>query len=1160
MEKHLKAYADEPMYQFLWSTWITEKEINRKRLETIHSTFKTYSSHNAEHSEIIILMIELLLGEDRIRLLSPTDTWLILQCAYTHDIGMCVGEKEKEALSDQMIDEYLQNPKNVMGLLESENFQSYLNDLNNQALSETNTYSTLYSSARFVLRKIQSSKAEKEKFSNLLNSMEFSKAKNIFSEVTMNYFRRNHAQRSRDILLREVEEKLYKDIFVARLRRIVAYIDYSHGATWDYILKQLPAIDNGIHSDYIHPQFVAALLRMGDLLDIDSNRFNPFLLDQAGDIPISSAVHKLKHMSISRLMVNTKYIDIESRYEYEKAKKFMDAHCFSDQNALCEKQRADIVRETVNNSIKIQRYWLNMIADELKNISLNWNTIIPENMTGSIAMLRVNDIYYEDQLVENDELELRYKISPERASKIIEGADLYNHPLTFIRELVQNAIDSTKKQLYRVLSMSFENTSQINTEKIVENYEVFYNLLKKYRVRVSFTYVQSEQEAHPPKLSVKISDNGIGITYDKLKKMRHIGDVIMSDKEKVMIAKMPEWMKPTGEFGIEMQSVFTVADRFVIHTCPQITEWEEDRAKHTIHFYCTELGGDIVNIDETRKEDDLVKTDVEFDIEFDSENLHKFFEYDSLYSNRKRMTSIIAPEVIKNKLLRYIEKTFTDDLIGVDFFFEVRDGKDNIDEEKFHTVGFPQCYHYRDISPIEGTICLLSCTPKSSQDDKKSKKLSDKACQNDCEKHRDDTIVFWYNKHDTGEAQKDCSVLMTMKNVPNSLGTLRTYFKGILINEEDPSSDKYSGKLGIFKIPGLDLKINIMSGKAGEFLEINRDYIKNEGYEFILHAIQSAFKSFYQTIYHLYKTYKKGENIKLFQSIGRFLALNSKHFLMFWETAKIYEADFEDKAIMDAMVHTVPEYEPQINIFTFANNVTHSKRLNYSKFSSMLLSVNDIYYTKGNDIIYPTRGSYTVKDNEETNNLIAVEDCISSVYDLSYQEIISLESDQFSLSHQLFYRLSDDVSFTKIGDMSYRILCQNTLKQYIEEYINTGEKQYKGDMLPSLPAIEKYQNIALSKIMVESPDELADRYNRFILLPINISDFARIYDITQHKFLDLIEKEVFTSKTFENIYKTIMKSKKRKLDIEKIRDIYINFFNEVLAIQTPFDEKNAKES
>jgi hypothetical protein len=90
LENHLETFSKNPNYHMLWISWNSEKEEYIKRLSTISHKFNSYSLHDESHSRIILNRIEALLGVDRILLLSPTDTWLLLQCAYTHDIGMCI--------------------------------------------------------------------------------------------------------------------------------------------------------------------------------------------------------------------------------------------------------------------------------------------------------------------------------------------------------------------------------------------------------------------------------------------------------------------------------------------------------------------------------------------------------------------------------------------------------------------------------------------------------------------------------------------------------------------------------------------------------------------------------------------------------------------------------------------------------------------------------------------------------------------------------------------------------------------------------------------------------------------------------------------------------------------------------------------------------------
>ena len=89
LETHLKLLCENnPEYENLYSSWGLNKTTYKNILGTIQINYPHYSLHDATHSESIITNIEMILGEERIKRLSPTDTWLILNCAYLHDFGM----------------------------------------------------------------------------------------------------------------------------------------------------------------------------------------------------------------------------------------------------------------------------------------------------------------------------------------------------------------------------------------------------------------------------------------------------------------------------------------------------------------------------------------------------------------------------------------------------------------------------------------------------------------------------------------------------------------------------------------------------------------------------------------------------------------------------------------------------------------------------------------------------------------------------------------------------------------------------------------------------------------------------------------------------------------------------------------------------------------
>lgn len=97
LEKHLEEICrDDERYKILHSIWTLNKENISKGLNMIFSYFPQYSSHDSSHSIKIVDNIECFLGEERIKNLGATDTFLILMACLTHDIGMILSYKLME--------------------------------------------------------------------------------------------------------------------------------------------------------------------------------------------------------------------------------------------------------------------------------------------------------------------------------------------------------------------------------------------------------------------------------------------------------------------------------------------------------------------------------------------------------------------------------------------------------------------------------------------------------------------------------------------------------------------------------------------------------------------------------------------------------------------------------------------------------------------------------------------------------------------------------------------------------------------------------------------------------------------------------------------------------------------------------------------------------
>lgn len=130
-------------------------------------------------------------------------------------------------------------------------------------------------------------------------------------------------------------------------------------------------------------------------------------------------------------------------------------------------------------------------------------------------------------------------------------------------------------------------------------------------------------------------DKGSGISYERLKGMQHIGDI--SDYATNRQArKMPDWWKPTGSFGIGLQTVFYFSKMFKL-----TTRTEEEQVLRTMWFYSTQIGGKIdVLLEKSDKKTREFGYGTEIEIDISSEiikllQLHERFDRNVDYFGRK---------------------------------------------------------------------------------------------------------------------------------------------------------------------------------------------------------------------------------------------------------------------------------------------------------------------------------------------------------------------------------------------------------------------------------------------------------------------------------------------------------------------------------------------
>lgn len=504
LDRHLKSYCDaHEEYQNLYATWSLNRKSCSEMLKTVLLRYPHYSLHDASHAEAILSKIEMLLGS-RVSQLSPTDTWLVLHAAYAHDLGMVVQWRDlQNAWSDPA-------------------FQNYLTSL---AEGEDKN---LRNAVQW-LRKMEAGKKDDALWPlHIVRSVQL---------IDAAYFRSQHAAMSKSYIERIAQglqiDLGHSGLVRSRLLQLLGEICACHTAPEDQVLE-LPYETNGFGSDYAHPRFVAMLLRLGDLLDVDNGRFNAAAEEVIGGLPESSVAHKEKHEATKHLLITPERIEFASDGPDEPS--YLEA-----------------------------RRFVNWLEAEIRFLTMNWVILVPKGFGGFAPRFEKPKLCIKGVPDAEGLAGLHFEISQKKAFEIIEGSNIYENKLVFIRELLQNAMDASKIQLWRDLCAGTYQAwiGEKDSRKLqaLQPYSLQAEIYHSYPIKIHLSTDEDQVT------QIEIEDRGTGITLDTFKRMCNVGaSPSGSDELKKEIQCMPKWLRPTAGFGIGLQSIFLVADRFEIVT------------------------------------------------------------------------------------------------------------------------------------------------------------------------------------------------------------------------------------------------------------------------------------------------------------------------------------------------------------------------------------------------------------------------------------------------------------------------------------------------------------------------------------------------------------------------------------------------------------------
>jgi hypothetical protein len=171
-------------------------------------------------------------------------------------------------------------------------------------------------------------------------------------------------------------------------------------------------------------------------------------------------------------------------------------------------------------------------------------------------------------------------------------------------------------------------------------------------------------------LEIQVKDKGTGISLKDIENMRNIGKSRNAMQRK-QIELMPEWLKPTGAFGIGMQSVFGFLkdgkDRF-----EAITRSMEDHICRRLYFKSTIDEGSLLSI--KKQIPGLLSTQYGTTIIVKK----SLDDADNGMSSQRNIVDPFSPFYSRylKEIYKYIAECFTSDLFPIKVVFSIEDEAD----------------------------------------------------------------------------------------------------------------------------------------------------------------------------------------------------------------------------------------------------------------------------------------------------------------------------------------------------------------------------------------------------------------------------------------------------------------------------------------------------
>jgi molecular chaperone HtpG len=477
------------------------RDVIQDWLTYIPQTFPHYTRHTALHSDAIILQASRLLFKDAdhtqpVIRLSGVEAYVLAAAAYLHDAGMVVSDHEKSEL------------------LKSEDWRIWTTNSAAAAkrLAEIRDFRNSGSPPDGVVR-------------NFLADVQ---SRFLISE----FIRRTHHLRASEMMAQQ-EDQLGRFAFGDPvLLRTIAEVCVAHGLRESELEDRDRYPDRrDLRGEQVNVRFLAIMLRLGDLLDMSTDRACPFLMNAACPLPAESYAHWTQYQRLSHMLTSPDRIEITAYCKNQEEHRYLIDWCHW------------IVGEVSNAAV--------LMARSTRHTDWHAPVATIDCSQATIKILPAADAKY---IPSNWRFELDQDLVFRR---LIE--DLYTEPYSFVRELIQNGLDATRCQMYldlRADGIDVPDSPTQVPEDRRKRYALKLELLSRELTNPLSDEVENRQV-------LSIEDFGIGMDREIIE--RYLLQVGRSYYTTYAFQKQFKFI-PTSRFGVGFLSVFNASEHVSIET------------------------------------------------------------------------------------------------------------------------------------------------------------------------------------------------------------------------------------------------------------------------------------------------------------------------------------------------------------------------------------------------------------------------------------------------------------------------------------------------------------------------------------------------------------------------------------------------------------------